>query len=177
MLAAAGALNRKMIIGLVWTPYDAAAAFELVKMPRQPPPASSIAFSGYFGEVIQSDVVYLCGSSMARTSRCWAFHVRQPRIIQPLLESRAPSDVLRTLQEIWYLPFGLPLKFRCDPGGEFGGEVIHATCDTASSTTSSLWRRTVAWGRSSDAMHCRGRLPRDWWTNAALLTRKLWTSA
>ena len=121
MLAAAGTLNRKMMIGL-----DALRCGSCIRtnMPRQPPPASTVTFSGYFGEVIQSDVVYLrvingknfavLGISCEATS----YHAAK------VLESRAPADVLKTLQEIWCRPLGLPLKFRCDPGGEFGGEVI-----------------------------------------------------
>ena len=41
-----------------------------------------------------------------------------------VLANKNPETILKAILEMWYRPLGLPLKFRCDPGGEFGGEVI-----------------------------------------------------
>ena len=121
MLAAAGNLSKKVLAGL-----DCLRCGGCIRtrQPRPPPTSSTSSnYSGYFGEVLQSDVVYLRminGENvpvLGITCEATSYHSAK------VLESRQPAHVLATLLEIWYRPLGLPLRFKTDPGGEFGGEV------------------------------------------------------
>ena len=121
MLAASGNLSRKVRAGLDCLRCGSCLR---TRLPRQPPPsASSTNFSGFFGEVIQSDIVYLRlidGTNvpvLGITCEATSYHAAK------VLNSRQPPEVLASLIEIWYRPLGLPLRVRCDPGGEYGGEV------------------------------------------------------
>ena len=122
MLAAAGTLSGKILSALDNLRCGSCLR---TRLPRQPPPASLPSnFNGFFGEVLQSDVVYLRVISggnfpvLGITCEATSYHVAK------VLDNKTPAHVLETVQEMWYRPLGLPLKFRCDPGGEFGGEVI-----------------------------------------------------
>ena len=94
-------------------------------MPLKPPPAAvPHNFCGYFGEVVQADIVYMRvinGTNFAVlgvTCEATSYHAAKS------LDNRTPAVVLKARLEMWYRPLGLPIKFRCDPGAEFGGEVI-----------------------------------------------------
>ena len=117
MLAAAGHLSGKVLSGL-----DALRCGSCLRtrLPRQPPPSSLPSdFNGFFGEVIQADLVYLrvrdgknfpvLGVACEATS----YHTAA------VVDNKSPGTILKHLLEMWYRPLGLPLKFRCDPGGEF----------------------------------------------------------
>ena len=122
MLAAAGTLSGKVLSALDNLRCGSCLR---TRLPRQPPPAGLPSnFSGFFGEVVQADLVYLRvihGSNypvLGITCEATSYHVAK------VLDNKTPAHVLATVQEMWYRPLGLPLKFRCDPGGEFGGEVV-----------------------------------------------------
>ncbi|CAE7469062.1 CML10, partial [Symbiodinium pilosum] len=121
MLAAAGNLSKKVLTGLDCLRCGSCLR---TRQPRPPPTSSTLSnYSGYFGEVLQSDVVYLRminGENvpvLGVTCEATSYHAAK------VLESRQPAHALATLLEIWYRPLGLPLRFKTDPGGEFGGEV------------------------------------------------------
>ena len=121
MLAASGNLSRKVLLGL-----DSlrCGSCQRLQKPR-PPPVSSVApvFTGFFGEVLQADLVYIRVISGAAipvlglTCEATNYHASKA------LTSRNPAEVLQCLLEIWYRPLGLPLHFKCDAGGEFAAEV------------------------------------------------------
>ncbi|CAE7309156.1 TY5A, partial [Symbiodinium microadriaticum] len=121
MLAASGNLSRKVLLGL-----DSlrCGSCQRLQKPR-PPPVSSVApvFAGFFGEVLQADLVYIRVISGAAipvlglTCEATNYHASKA------LTSRNPAEVLQCLLEIWYRPLGLPLHFKCDAGGEFAAEV------------------------------------------------------
>ena len=122
MMAAAGTLNARILTAL-----DNLRCGSCIrtKMPIRPPPSGVPEnFCGFFGEVIQADIVYIRtieGSNHAvlgLTCESTSYHTAK------IVENRSPPLILKTLLELWYRPLGLPVRFRCDPGGEFGGEVI-----------------------------------------------------
>ena len=122
MLAAAGNLSGKVLSAL-----DALRCGSCLRtrLPKQPPPSGLPSdFNGFFGEVLQADLVYLRtvdGKNypvLGVTCEATSYHVAVT------VPNKSPSTILKTILESWYRPLGLPLKFRCDPGGEFGGEVI-----------------------------------------------------
>ncbi|CAE7210134.1 TY5A [Symbiodinium sp. KB8] len=122
MMAAAGTLNARILTAL-----DNLRCGSCIrtKMPIRPPPSGVPEnFCGFFGEVIQADIVYIRtieGSNHAvlgLTCESTSYHTAK------IVENRSPALILKTLLELWYRPLGLPVRFRCDPGGEFGGEVI-----------------------------------------------------
>ena len=122
MLAAAGNLSGKVLSALDNLRCGSCLR---TRLPLRPPPASLPGnFSGFFGEVLQADLVYLRvingGNFPVLGITCEATSYHAAKVV----ENRTPANVLATIQELWYRPLGLPLKFRCDPGGEFGGEVI-----------------------------------------------------
>ena len=121
MLAASGNLSRKVLLGL-----DCLRCGSCIRLQKpKPPPTSSVApaFTGFFGEVLQADLVYIrliTGTAVPVLGMCCEatnYHCSKA------LSSRAPTEVLQVLMEIWYRPLGLPLHFKCDAGGEFGAEV------------------------------------------------------
>eukprot|EP00439_Symbiodinium_sp_Y106_P057908 s106_g8.t1 len=121
MLAASGNLSRKVLMGL-----DCLRCGSCLRMQKpKPPPTSSVApaFTGYFGEILQADLVYIrliTGTAVPVLGMCCEATNYQ---CGKALPSRSPADVLQVLLDIWYRPLGLPLHFKCDAGGEFGGEV------------------------------------------------------
>ncbi|CAE7509174.1 RE1 [Symbiodinium sp. CCMP2456] len=121
MLAASGNLSRKVLMGL-----DCLRCGSCIRMQKpKPPPTSSVApaFTGYFGEVLQADLVYIrliTGTAVPVLGMCCeATNYRCGKA----LPSRSPSDVLQVILDLWYRPLGLPLHFKCNAGGEFGAEV------------------------------------------------------
>ena len=95
-----------------------------MQKPR-PPPVSSVApaFTGYFGEVLQADIVYirlitgLAVPVLGMACEATNYHASKA------LNSRNPGEMLQAILDIWYRPLGLPLHFKCDAGGEFAAEV------------------------------------------------------
>ena len=121
LLAASGNLSRKVLQGL-----DCPRCGSCLRMTKpRPPPVSSAApaFTDYFGEVLQADLVYIRTITgvavpvLGMTCEATNYHAGKA------LTSRNPSEVLQTILEIWYRPLGLPLHFKCDAGGEFAAEV------------------------------------------------------
>ena len=121
MLAAAGNLSKRVLTGL-----DCLRCGSCIRtrIPRPPPTSSSASIhTGFFGEVLQSDIVYvrlITGEAVpviGISDEATAYHTAK------VLPSRAPTDVLSSILEIWYRPLGLPLHFKCDQDGAYGGEV------------------------------------------------------
>ena len=81
-------------------------------------------FAGYFGETLQADIVFLRlidGKNvpvLEMTCEANSYHDAKA------LRTKNPDEVLKAILEIWYRALGLPLGFKADPGGEFGGEVL-----------------------------------------------------
>ena len=121
LLAASGNLSRKVLLGL-----DCLRCGSCLRLQKpKPPPVSSVAsvFTGYFGEVLQADLVYIriiTGTAvpvLGITCEATNYHASKA------LNSRNPAEVLQCLLDIWYRPLGLPLHFKCDAGGEFSADV------------------------------------------------------
>ena len=98
MLAASGNLSRKVLMGL-----DALRCGSCIRtrQPRPPPTSSTApAFTGYFGEVLQSDVVYLrtikgeAVPVIGITEEATAYYAVQ------VLPSRHADDVLKVILSI-----------------------------------------------------------------------------
>eukprot|EP00439_Symbiodinium_sp_Y106_P035642 s1978_g4.t1 len=121
LLAASGNLSRKVLQGL-----DCLRCGSCLRMQKpRPPPVSSVApaFTGYFGEVLQADIVYirlitgLAVPVLGMACEATNYHASKA------LNSRNPGEMLQAILDIWYRPLGLPLHFKCDAGGEFAAEV------------------------------------------------------
>ncbi|OLP97211.1 hypothetical protein AK812_SmicGene20463 [Symbiodinium microadriaticum] len=108
MLAASGNLSRKVLLGL-----DCLRCGSCIRLQKpKPPPTSSVApaFTGFFGEVLQADLVYIrliTGTAVPVLGMCCEatnYHCGKA------LSSRAPTEVLQVLMEIWYRPLGSRLE-------------------------------------------------------------------
>ena len=127
LLAASNALTPKLLSAL-----DALRCGSCLRTARPKRPATSstsTVYAGFFGEVLQADIVYhrlLSGEAIPVLGIvCEATNYHAAKA----LSSRSPQVVLETLLEIWYRPLGLPHRFRCDPDGAFQSVVAqwHAT--------------------------------------------------
>ncbi|CAK9060272.1 Copia protein (Gag-int-pol protein) [Cleaved into: Copia VLP protein [Durusdinium trenchii] len=127
LLAASNSLSPKLLSAL-----DALRCGSCIRTgrPKRPTTSStSTVYAGFFGEVLQADIVYhrlLTGETIpALGVVCEATNYHAAKA----LANRLPATMLEALIEIWYRPLGLPHRFRCDPDGAFQGEVArwHAT--------------------------------------------------
>ena len=127
LLAASNALTAKILSGL--DALRCGSCLRTSKVQRPPTSSTTSATVGFFGEVLQADLVYhrlLTGKAVPILGVvCEATNYHAAKA----LKSRQPQEVLETLIEIWYRPLGLPHRFRCDPDGAFQGIVAqwHAT--------------------------------------------------
>ena len=121
LMAASGNLTRKVLLAL-----DSLRCGSCIRLQKpRPPPVSSVApaFTGYFGEVLQADLVYIRTINgvavpvLGMVCEATNYHAAKA------LTSRNPAELLQTIIEIWYRPLGLPLHFKCDAGGEFAAEL------------------------------------------------------
>ena len=127
LLAASNSLSPKLLSAL-----DALRCGSCIRTgrPKRPTTSStSTVYAGFFGEVLQADIVYhrlLTGETIPVLGVvCEATNYHAAKA----LANRLPATMLEALIEIWYRPLGLPHRFRCDPDGAFQGEVArwHAT--------------------------------------------------
>ena len=119
ILAASNNLNSKVIAGL-----DALRCGSCIRL-KQPkkPPTSSTAIatkhSGFFGENLESDIVYMrimTGEAIPVVGILCGFtnyHCAKT------LTDRNPETMLKAFKEIWYKPLGLPMSVTVDPDGAY----------------------------------------------------------
>ena len=119
ILAASNNLNSKVIAGL-----DALRCGSCIRL-KQPkkPPTSSTAIatkhSGFFGENLESDIVYMrimTGEAIPVVGILCGFtnyHCAKT------LTDRQPETMLKAFKEIWYKPLGLPMSVTVDPDGAY----------------------------------------------------------
>ena len=119
ILAASNNLNSKVIAGL-----DALRCGSCIrlKQPKKPPTSSTAVatkHSGFFGENLESDIVYMrimTGESIPVVGilcRFTNYHCAKT------LPDRQPDTMLKAFKEIWYKPLGLPMSVTVDPDGAY----------------------------------------------------------
>ena len=120
IMAASGHLNAKVLAGL-----DALRCGSCIRMSKtiKPPVSSTMSTAPTsFGDRLQSDVVYI---------RTLTQNVPVLGIVDELtnytvakaLPDRRPTTMLKTFQEVWYRPLGLPHHLTVDPDTAFLGEM------------------------------------------------------
>ena len=119
ILAASNNLNSKVIAGL-----DALRCGSCIrlKQPKKPPTSSTAAtsqHSGFFGENLESDIVYMrimTGEAVPVVGILCGFTNYHCAKVLP---DRQPETMLRVFKEIWYKPLGLPMSVTVDPDGAY----------------------------------------------------------
>ncbi|CAK9010797.1 unnamed protein product [Durusdinium trenchii] len=94
-----------------------------LKPPQEPRPTSMPSLvAGQFGDELQADVFYcrlLDGTSfpvLGIIDRATGLHMAG------LMKNRDSETTFELLTDLWLRPYGLPLKFSCDPDRTFRGE-------------------------------------------------------